>query len=331
MCIRDSFEIIENSSHNRSWDANSKTLWKLNFSSLEYKFELDSSWILNPTYPDRFGQLSIVSQDTLLFGANNFLASQKPVPPRPIGQITFSIDGGVNWKFISPPRSSAANFVDDIAISEQFLYLSRDAVLYQIRISDVLFGTIPIIQDTFYYCENSSIQVGNQIFSEPQIAMVSNGCDSLILIEILEAETYSSTVDTTINIGEFVNGFPMQNDTSFWFRGESIHGCDSSILFRVTVDKSSSVNDQLIQNNIQIYPNPTNSQTELNIVFNKAIRENTEIKIIDSFGKTITTEKLSSGQNQYKLDLPPIQSGVYFVQISELGHQPILKKLILLE
>lgn len=332
----ETFEKISNSLLDNAWGTNSKTLWRINGSFLYYKSDIDSIWGRS-SHSLSSGRgivsMSVTNLDTIMVVGVNTLFPNNPLPPKKINILSISTDGGESWSWVYNRPRVETYF--SYQLTKDFVYAYSGDKLYQSKLSYLLSSTRPVVEDTIYYCESTFVKIGDRIFSEPQITMISypgaNTCDSLVLTEIVEAPRHTSAVDTTVNVGELVSSYPMLNDTIFWFKGETIRGCDSLIFYRVTVDQTNSIDQLIFENNIQIYPNPYNNQSELNILFNKGIKkENIEIKIFNSLGKEVVFKELMFDRSQIKLNLPPIQSGVYFVQISKIGYQPVLKKLMIL-
>jgi len=72
--------------------------------------------------------------------------------------------------------------------------------------------------------------------------------------------------------------------------------------------------DALNQKNWKVYPNPANEKLIVEL------EENTNIQILDIFGKIVQTETLNTGKNN--IDVSTLTSGVYFIQA---GANPTVK------
>jgi hypothetical protein len=69
-----------------------------------------------------------------------------------------------------------------------------------------------------------------------------------------------------------------------------------------------------------VYPNPVTDLLSVNFFADKA--QDIELQLLDLQGKVIQSknEKASNGQNQFRLDLNTLPSGIYFIRIAtEIG------------
>jgi hypothetical protein len=74
--------------------------------------------------------------------------------------------------------------------------------------------------------------------------------------------------------------------------------------------------------NLQLYPNPTNDQ--ININYSTLINDEISILIYDSNSKLVMTRKLtykSSGKYTEAIDLSTLNAGTYFCQITEKNNK----------
>jgi hypothetical protein len=87
----------------------------------------------------------------------------------------------------------------------------------------------------------------------------------------------------------------------------------ATLYFNISYSKPSGMND-LIENNLSIYPNPVtnkiNIQSNLNI-------QNATLKIINSLGE-IVTNKVINSENEF--DVSNLKNGVYFLSILSNTH-----------
>lgn len=75
---------------------------------------------------------------------------------------------------------------------------------------------------------------------------------------------------------------------------------------------------------IQVFPNPANDV--INIIFKNNSTQNTEIRLIDLFGKTLLQKQISS--KEFQLDITNFSSGLYVLEISSTDFY-LSKKIIL--
>ncbi|RLD58607.1 MAG: hypothetical protein DRJ01_12350 [Bacteroidetes bacterium] len=97
------------------------------------------------------------------------------------------------------------------------------------------------------------------------------------------------------------------------------------------INNQNSIND--IDNNlfdIKIYPNPANENTEFE--FNTRSNSPTELKIINSIGKTIFIKKINNsqtGKNIITINTSEMSNGIYFIQLKSKD-KTITKKLFII-
>lgn len=102
----------------------------------------------------------------------------------------------------------------------------------------------------------------------------------------------------------------------------------SNTNFTINHDPNSAIDDMLSNGeSVNIYPNPSTSNSVVTIEFSKGLSSNTTVKIHDIIGKEITEKTLSIGESQTKIELKLLKSGVYFAKISD-EEKTIVKKII---
>ena len=103
---------------------------------------------------------------------------------------------------------------------------------------------------------------------------------------------------------------------------QAANGCDSIVTLHLSV--SVGVNDYLLDNNVIIYPNPTNDI--LNVRFSHYSALPTDILLYDAYGKLLQSVPISSEITQ--IDLTPYAKGIYFVEIIAEGRIATVRKAI---
>jgi hypothetical protein len=102
--------------------------------------------------------------------------------------------------------------------------------------------------------------------------------------------------------------------------GSTVSLFDSTIL---TCPLGSDISENLIEENVKIYPNPFDSFVKINIKNN--LRNNYFIQIYDQLGALVNV--YNSTDENFKLNLDYIEDGVYFLKINS-NNQIIIKKLL---
>ena len=86
----------------------------------------------------------------------------------------------------------------------------------------------------------------------------------------------------------------------------------------------TAVANTLLNNSISVYPNPTKN---LVVIESNNLVTGTKVQCIDVVGKIVKEDIISAGTNKYSLNIQGLQTGTYFVKISnQFGDQ--VQKLI---
>jgi Zn-dependent metalloprotease len=104
-------------------------------------------------------------------------------------------------------------------------------------------------------------------------------------------------------------------------------GCSNSDTIIIAVESASGLND-LISDNILIYPNP--STGKVNIQIEEYGSNNLLIEVINIVGKSIILKKISkvNNRNTYEIDLSLHSKGIYFIKVY-YNDQMMVKKIII--
>lgn len=88
----------------------------------------------------------------------------------------------------------------------------------------------------------------------------------------------------------------------------------SSITYTIDFTFATSINDLSFENNVNLYPNPSNGI--INIEFNNALNDECQLEIYNSIGTLIYSNKVTSTNNlKYEINLGGFPKGMYFVKI----------------
>ena len=96
--------------------------------------------------------------------------------------------------------------------------------------------------------------------------------------------------------------------------------------YRDTTD-IAGIKNNLLENNLQIYPNPAVTETE--IVYNTTTSVPVNMKLIDLLGNELISQRAQSfvGLNKFKVDVSTLPAGVYYITLNA-GSNVLTKKLI---
>jgi hypothetical protein len=155
----------------------------------------------------------------------------------------------------------------------------------------------------------------------------------IILILFFFSEIKAQTVDFNLDNGSTIN-YQAEDIRKITFDNDLMNVLlwDGSLVsINVSTINSflnnSSLSTQELLNelnsmNLQLYPNPTNDQ--ININYSTLINDEISILIYDSNSKLVMTRKLtykSSGKYTEAIDLSTLNAGTYFCQITEKNNK----------
>jgi polyhydroxybutyrate depolymerase len=82
-----------------------------------------------------------------------------------------------------------------------------------------------------------------------------------------------------------------------------------------TLSPAAGINENSAQNNLALYPNPTNGNFTLTLTVKQT--ENMELNVLNSFGQSVftTIHQFVPGDNNLTIDLTNKPKGIYFVQV----------------
>ena len=200
----------------------------------------------------------------------------------------------------------------------------------------IVFNTY-LVNNVVRKCYGDSVLINNNVYDQTGIYVDSfttvNGCDSIIttnltidseilpLISQVEdsltaeilvgANDYAyewSTGETTKTIAPLMNG-------EYWVIVSDTNNCRSDTVFYNVDWVTTSISD-LLSNRINIYPNPTSR--ELNINFKIQRSQNTQIRIYNLLGEIVFFESLKNQKGEYRktLDISMLSKGVYLLKVT---------------
>ncbi len=74
---------------------------------------------------------------------------------------------------------------------------------------------------------------------------------------------------------------------------------------------------------VQIYPNPVNDI--LNVKFKNMVDQTIQVRLVDLTGKTILTREFSDPSNTQRLNLSPVTSGTYMLEVNAGQKRKVFK------
>ena len=140
-------------------------------------------------------------------------------------------------------------------------------------------------------------------------------------------------IDLEAYLGQQVY-FRFQLDTDDFVTEDGFYFDDFNVEVLNSAGTTSTIEPTFLkENSFKIFPNPFKSN--LNLSFELAKKEATLVlQLQNMLGQTITTQtfqNLGLGNHQFQLNLPDIESGIYFLHLQNSANQSITKKIFKVE
>jgi hypothetical protein len=112
-----------------------------------------------------------------------------------------------------------------------------------------------------------------------------------------------------------------EQDASFNFGDETENA--------LRTDETSSINDLNEFTSLNVFPNPTSGQVQVQFVMPATQNQEVSLKISDMLGRTLSQEQLGNFSGNYNgsLDLKAFGPGIYMLQL-QVGNELLYKKVI---
>ena len=100
-----------------------------------------------------------------------------------------------------------------------------------------------------------------------------------------------------------------------------------SFFVKWTVDNITSINENKVESNFKLYPNPAQTNAMLN--FNEVLNfDRQEVQLINILGEQVLVESIRKGVNSHDLNVENLPKGIYFVNVVINGERVNSKKMI---
>jgi len=187
-----------------------------------------------------------------------------------------------------------------------------------------------IISVLLFLSFSSHGQVFKIVFNQPDQLLVYPGSDTLICPNhsvVLGGqptaaggtEQYLYSWSPAENLDDPTSPNPvatLSESTKFFLTVTDANGCSVIDFVHVNVDFCLGIEDQLSQNDILIYPNPTTGEITLSGLLSEG--QNIQISLLNSLGAEVLSPQLQEGSDSIHLDLLShgLPKGLYFFRIT---------------
>ena len=103
-----------------------------------------------------------------------------------------------------------------------------------------------------------------------------------------------------------------------------------SFFVKWTVDNITSINENKVESNFKLYPNPAQTNAMLN--FNEVLNfDRQEVQLINILGEQVLVESIRKGVNSHDLNVENLPKGIYFVNVVINGERVNSNKLMIVK
>lgn len=318
---------------------------KAGVSSHDYQFEVYRNGIVKFEFSD-IQLLDSLNNLNESVGYVKFRVSQlTDVAPNAVIKNT----AGIYYNFNAPLNSSmhchtvakhAVYGSDEITACENMAY-PNDTIVND-TIPMVNYDSVTVLniiaqenRDTAFnetICNGDAYEVGDTSFmtsgDHVHILPASNGCDSMVMLNLTLLTTYEMTFDTSLLWGSLYKNTVVEWDTTFTEVYQAANGCDSTIITNVDIITTVENPNSLLQY-ISLYPNPSSGDFQIEYILKEA--SPIRISLLNALGTEIRTidkiDQQNSGRHILATKVDDLPDGLYLIQI-ETSQSKILKKLI---
>lgn len=210
----------------------------------------------------------------------------------------FSIEASIDTILLAMPYTATLN----VDIKEEFVFYTDPIILH-----------IALIENNISKNWGNSYGTFTDV-DHLQRKMYPSSTGTTVVINVDSTANYQIPITITedYNISNCKLIVFLQNQTT----GEILQSVETSL------PMDMAINDNFVDNNISIYPNPTNSY--INIASEIEI---SDIYIIDISGKEIMNKNINSYNSS--LNVENFANGIYFVKIKNINGNFTVKKLLI--
>lgn len=152
-----------------------------------------------------------------------------------------------------------------------------------------------------------------------------NGCDSVCMIN-LTIDSTTSVTSTISALGSYtwaVNGMTYTNSGTYYDTTINTNGCKHINILLLTITPNS-VPKSYHNNDIEVYPNPSNGKFTL--ILNDAFGEKGNYKIYNMLGMLISDCRID-GRRKYNFNIGA-SSGIYILELQDPNDRVLYKRLM---
>ena len=292
---------------------------------------------------DTYAPVKLVSVKVYAYGAGNRTIELQDNTANTIQSLTINIPDGEsridlnldlpvasNLRLVGPP---VPNLFRNMGVTG---YPYEIASLVSIKHSSA--GTDPTGYYYYFYdwevkeadCSSPRMPINAFMAPEPPTA-IFNIVNNDPVVQFNDASIYPA-----LYYWDFGDGnTSTQANPSHWYTVDGtytvklkiINGCGEDSTTQSVMVNSSGINENIADFKLNIYPNPTSDNININIDINEA--SSFKIELLDMIGRTLLNQDMDlfKGNNIYSVDLSSYSKGVFFIRISDKNNS-VTRKII---
>ena len=156
-------------------------------------------------------------------------------------------------------------------------------------------------------------------------------CDSRVDTSVIMNSCIIVDVDNSF-VSQIMTGLPEGENTTYFVRITTRLTSDipGEFAFQLVADIVSGVNDLILTQDLELFPNPVKDQAIVRFTLADAYQVNAYVT--DVLGREVQTHQLgllSSGKQQFELKTSELSAGIYFLQLSNGSAQQTVRFVVL--
>lgn len=175
--------------------------------------------------------------------------------------------------------------------------------------------------ENFVWGDTTLTTPGNYPFTYP----LANGCDSVVILKLIEESPYYVEVDTSLSPGGLFDGVAYYADTSLVYQYTALNGCDSLVKIQVRIVVGSREPDDPA-GEVTLYPNP--ARNSVTVHWQGGGPAPQQWRIFNMGGQQVSAGPWPAGTTTVEIGLGGLAAGAYWVTAEWPGRMPVRRVLM---
>lgn len=175
--------------------------------------------------------------------------------------------------------------------------------------------------ESFVWGDTTLTAPGNYPFTYPLV----NGCDSVVVLKLIEESPYYVEVDTSLSPGGLFDGIAYYADTSLLYQYTALNGCDSIVKVQVRIVVDSREPDGAASE-VTLYPNPARKSVIASWQGGGPVP--LQWRLFNAQGQQMSAGPWPPGATTVEIGLTGLPAGVYWVSAEWPGRMSVRRVLM---